>query len=219
MSGKYNGLSVRIKEMSQFAEYIPCFAHSLDLPGKYAAEYCPEEARFFPLPKIFTRSFQLSLIDGDSLQTHCQILNLASLYQKECPISYGPLEQKRLRPSIMAIPSTDVLKDISNDTNAKNEHRQQASGLLLAIKKLETGIMVVLRRFRSSSASLQSSDQDLNSACALYESLHGYVGALLPTFAVIEDKAKVLTGCHHRGEDSRRIQKNCKFNYSNESLR
>ena len=47
MSGKYNGLHTLIKEKSQFAESIPCFAHSLNLVGKFAAECCPEVARFF----------------------------------------------------------------------------------------------------------------------------------------------------------------------------
>ncbi|KAJ8875731.1 hypothetical protein PR048_023630 [Dryococelus australis] len=42
MSGKYSGLQERIKELNEFAEYIPCFAHSLNLIGKCAAECCQE---------------------------------------------------------------------------------------------------------------------------------------------------------------------------------
>ena len=39
--------NARIKEMSRYTEYIPCFAHSLNLVGKCAAECCPEALRFF----------------------------------------------------------------------------------------------------------------------------------------------------------------------------
>lgn len=53
----------------------------------------------------------------------------------------------------------------------------------------------VLQRFQMTSASLQSSDQDLNTACALYESLHGYIQAMRSTFSDIEQKAKDLTEC------------------------
>ena len=46
MSEKYNGLPAQIKEMHPYAEFLPCFAHSLNLNGKYAAE-CNEEALNF----------------------------------------------------------------------------------------------------------------------------------------------------------------------------
>ena len=64
--------------------------------------------------------------------------------------------------------------------------------------KLETGIMIilwdeVLQHFQMTSVSLQSSDQDLNTACALYESLHGYIQAMQSTFSDIEQKARYLT--------------------------
>ena len=47
MSGRYNGLQARIKQVNQFAEYISCFAHSLNLVGKCAAECCEEANIFF----------------------------------------------------------------------------------------------------------------------------------------------------------------------------
>ena len=50
----------------------------------------------------------------------------------------------------------------------------------------------VLQHFQMTSASLQSSDQDLNTVCALYESLHGYIQAMQSTFSDIEQKAKGL---------------------------
>ena len=46
------------------------------------------------------------------------------------------------------------------------------------------------------SASLQSSDQDLNTACALYEFLNGYI-AMQSTFSYIEQTARGLTECEN----------------------
>ena len=73
-----------------------------------------------------------------------------------------------------------VLDNHVQDNQQKAECRQQARGLLSTMTKLETGIMIIfwnqiLQRFQQTSASLQSSGQDLNSACALYESTDGYI--------------------------------------------
>ena len=49
MNSRYNvinGLQTRSKQLNQFAEYFPCFAHLLNLVGKCAAE-CREETNIF----------------------------------------------------------------------------------------------------------------------------------------------------------------------------
>ena len=55
--------------------------------------------------------------------------------------------------------------------------------LLKVMKTLETGFMIImwdqiLQRFLKASVLLQSADQDLNSVCALHESLYGYIKSL-----------------------------------------
>ena len=47
MSGRYDSLQARIKQLNEFEKYVPCFAHSLNLVGKCAAEYCYEKNIFF----------------------------------------------------------------------------------------------------------------------------------------------------------------------------
>ena len=57
LSGRYNGLQARIKQLNKFAEYVPCFAHSLNLVGICAAECCEEANVFLLLSKIPTLFF------------------------------------------------------------------------------------------------------------------------------------------------------------------
>ena len=48
MSGKYNGVQALVKEkFDAVAEYVLCYAHSLNLVGVCAAQLCPETVQFF----------------------------------------------------------------------------------------------------------------------------------------------------------------------------
>ncbi|GBP20614.1 Zinc finger MYM-type protein 1 [Eumeta japonica] len=72
----------------------------------------------------------------------------------------------------------------------------------------------ILERLQATSASLQSSDQDLNTGYALYESLYGYVQAMRSTFSDIEARAKDLTNCEeYQQQSSRRIKRNTKYDH------
>ncbi|GBP58944.1 Zinc finger MYM-type protein 1 [Eumeta japonica] len=112
-----------------------------------------------------------------------------------------------------------VLEDIFNNVDQKAECRNKAYGLVSTMNKLETGIMTItwngiLERLQATSASLQSSDQDLNTGYALYESLYGYVQAMRSTFSDIEARAKDLTNCEeYQQQSSRRIKRNTKYDH------
>ena len=54
---------------------------------------------------------------------------------------------------------------------------------------------------------LQSSKQDLNSACALYESIYGYVQSLRSTYSDIEEKAIDLTKTEEYEQQRQRKRK------------
>ena len=49
MSGKYSGLQARIRERNHLADYIPCFAHSLNLVGHSAVDNISVASKFFEL--------------------------------------------------------------------------------------------------------------------------------------------------------------------------
>ena len=47
MSGRYTGLQARIHQLDEFAIYVPCAGHSLNLVGVKAAECCLQTVKFF----------------------------------------------------------------------------------------------------------------------------------------------------------------------------
>lgn len=49
MSGKYNGLQTRSKEINKFADYVPCAAHSLNLVGVEAINIVPCIRNYFSI--------------------------------------------------------------------------------------------------------------------------------------------------------------------------
>ena len=73
MSGRYNGLQARIKQLNEFAEYVHCFAHSLNLIGKCAAECCEEANTFFAFVKNICTFFLHPPIAGVCLWLLCLV--------------------------------------------------------------------------------------------------------------------------------------------------
>jgi len=55
MSGRYNGVQAKFKEVNPKAEFVPCSRHSLNLVGEKAAECCTEATAFSMfLQKLYT---------------------------------------------------------------------------------------------------------------------------------------------------------------------
>ena len=52
MSGKYSGLQARIRERNPLADYIPCFAHSLNLVGHLAMDNSSAASKFIELENV-----------------------------------------------------------------------------------------------------------------------------------------------------------------------
>ena len=77
--------------------------------------------------------------------------------------------------------NNDALVEMAGNEEEKAETREEARGLAAKINKLETGILAtllhhILHRFHANSQALQTADQDLNSAVAIYESLIDFIG-------------------------------------------
>ena len=79
------------------------------------------------------------------------------------------------------------------------------------MNRLETGILAalwhhILDRFHGNSQVLQSADQDLNTAVAIYESLIEFIRKLRTRFEDFEAKGKNLSECDHYTEEVRRVR-------------
>ena len=220
MSGKYIGLQARIKKINKYAEYIPCLAHSLNLVAKCAADCCTEALLFFDfIENLYTffsaSTYRWSRLTNALKDTTSKIPILKRL--SDTRWSARADATKALLCGFITI--KQVLEDISNNMDQKAECRNKAYGLVSTMNKLETGIMTItwngiLERLQATSASLQSSDQDLNTGYALYESLYGYIQAMRSTFSDIEARAKDLTNCEeYQQQTSRRIKRNTKYDH------
>ncbi|GBP66423.1 Mariner Mos1 transposase [Eumeta japonica] len=75
MSGIYNGLQAKIKELCPLADYIPCSAHSLNLVGECAAECVQEACWFFGLLQEIYTFFTASTQRWETLQSQVRLGN------------------------------------------------------------------------------------------------------------------------------------------------
>ena len=195
MAGKYNGMQACIRQLNEVAEYVPCAAHSLDLVGQFAAGCCQEAVIFFDFVQNIYTFFAASTYRWGLLTSALSEADSRKLVVK---ISFQIIKR--------------VLDGMADDAEQKADCRQQARGLSIVIDKLETGILLVLwdkvlEQFQMTSALLQSANQDLNTACSLYESLIGFVQNLQSTFTDIEQKAKNLTECNQYQQEIKRVRR------------
>ncbi len=64
MSGRYAGLQARILQLNEFAIYVLCVGHSLNLVGVKVAECCLQTVKFFDFVQCLYSFFSASTHDG-----------------------------------------------------------------------------------------------------------------------------------------------------------
>ena len=89
MSGKYHDLQAGIKEVNKYAEYIPCFARSLNLVAKCAAECCIEASIFFDFVEslytfFFASTYRWSILTKALEDTGSKLPTLKRLSDTRC---------------------------------------------------------------------------------------------------------------------------------------
>lgn len=60
MSGRYNGMQQKLLDANQFAIYVPCAAHSLNLVGRSAVDCCQVAVDFFSTVGLLYTFFSAS---------------------------------------------------------------------------------------------------------------------------------------------------------------
>ena len=210
MSGKYSGMQAIMRQHCELADYVPCAAHSLNLVGQSAASSCQLAVGFF--------DFLQRLYSFFAASTHrWKVLNV-KLSSKNLPAVKRMSDTRwsaRADATEALVKGYDeinaALEEIADDVDQKAEGRQEARGLAAYMNRLETGILAalwnsILHRVHGCSQALQSSNQDLNTAVAIYESLIEYVEKLRIRFEEFKTKRGELSECDHYTEEVKRVR-------------
>ncbi|KAL4085416.1 hypothetical protein QTP88_027275 [Uroleucon formosanum] len=198
MSGVYNGLQAKIKQLNSLAYYVPCSAHSLNLVGECAAVCCKEGSNFFLfLQKLYT-FFSASTYRWKLLQ---------DVFSQSDNVSVKRLSDTRWSARAEACSSLNTnwneiilaLSNILKNDIEKEVTKSEARGLLNQMDRIETAFMVVfwnkvLERFNATNKKLQTVEIDIESVVCLYNSLHQYVKEMRNMFDIYEKLAIEKTG-------------------------
>ena len=96
MSGKYNGLQARVKEINKFADYVPCAAHSLNLVGVEAASVVPDVISYFGVVQQLYVFFSASPHRWNLLNQHAKLpLSVKGLSQTRWSSRYDAVHASK----------------------------------------------------------------------------------------------------------------------------
>ena len=194
MSGKYDGMQAITRQHCNLAEYVPCVAHSLNLVGQSLANCCQNTTGFF--------SFLQRLYSFFAASPHRWKVLTDKLSSKSLPTVKRMSDTRwsaRVDATKALVKGYDeinaALEEIHIGEDEKPEAKHEAGILVSDMDRLEIGILAalwhqILQRFHRSSQALQSADQDLNSAVALFELLIEFVQSLCTRFEEFEAKGK-----------------------------
>ena len=163
MSGKYNGLQAKVKNLCNYADFVPCFGHSLNLVGTCCAEVCQQAVLYFSFLSGLYTFFSASTSRWSLLMNEINKNNVHPLSLKRmCGTRWAERADAVLASKENYGKIVSVLKKMTQNLELKADVRLQAKGFLSIMSKLETGFMTifwnkVLQRFQSTSGLLQVS--------------------------------------------------------------
>lgn len=194
MSGRYTGLQARIRDHNEFAIYIPCAGHSLNLVGVKAAECGQEIVSFFDFVQRLYSFFSASTHRWDVLTSsigkgHTVVKRLSdtrwSAHFDAVAALYGGYDKIQ-----------DALDALAVDADQEWSTRIEAEGLSKKMSKLETVILtMVWNDMNKTSKVLQSKDVDILAAVDLLKSLKSYLDHMRDEFEDYELAAKANSRC------------------------
>jgi len=209
MSGKYSGMQSVVREKCEYAHYVPCTAHSLNLVGKCAAESCSAAVSFFDFLKQLHVFFSGSTARWRVLKESCDevVKQLSGTRWSERADAVGALVKSKGYEQVQE--ALDILAD---DTSQTPETRGDASGLAARMDELDTGIMAelwyeILRHVNKVSLALQDPVVALNTAVDLLKSLVVVLQEMREQFDEYEKRGIERVGHGNYKAATRRIRK------------
>jgi len=192
MSGQYAGLQARIKEKCNFAIFIPCAAHSLNLVGVRAAECVMEAVSYFQFVQKLYNFFSSSTYRWSIM--------------KKCLGSHHVLKSlSETRWSARADAVTalcngykeilDALKTIEIDDKTSPNVKNETHGLIKKMKKLENIVLTeiwskILSRINETNKNLQKENLTIDVGSKLFDSLAGFLSEIRDNFYSYESSAR-----------------------------
>lgn len=192
MSGKYTGVQARIKDKCEFATFVPCAGHSLNLVGVYAAGCVLEATKFFDIIQKLYNFFSGSTYRQNKLTEH--------LDSKKVVKSLSQTRWSARADAVSALHKghkqiIEALMSIAKNSEQPRETRDEAFSVSRKIINLEFMILLeiqsfILERIDKTSNNLQKKTITLNVATNLLTSLDDFINNLRDKFDVFESYAK-----------------------------
>ena len=210
MSGKYNGMQAIILEKCQFAAFIPCAAHSLNLVGKCAAECCPGAVSFFDfmnqLYTYFSASTHRWRVLKEALGPGGLVVQKLSTTRWSARVDAAVALAKGYDAILAA------LCEIANDVDQTANARVEARGLRDRMDQLETAILTevwfeILSQFNKISITLQTAGIALNTAVGLLKGLIDFVQQIRDQFDRFEACGVERVGHEEYTAEKKRVRK------------
>ena len=195
MSGQYKGMQAKINEV------CPCAAHSLNLVGQSAVNFCVDAVSFFGISSRSIQFFSASCLRWNGLKDCLETKHIS--VPKSTSATRWNANAIAVLCHANAIAGYNdtlaTLREFACDSSQKNTTQSEAKNLITAMTKLENGILCatrneILQKFDKCSTALQSPRMDVTSAAALLKSLKPILQQLRNNFAQYESIGKALSG-------------------------
>lgn len=196
MAGKYTGLQQRILDLNQFAIFMPCASHSLNLVGSVAVSTNNKAVSFFcfmeSIYSFFVKStFRWDLLK-EALGANQRVLKRATGTRWSAKFD----SVDALNGNIFEVKSVLVRLITDDSLQQTPENKALATGILRDLCKFENILMLkiwyaILIKFEKVNRILQKSDLNLSVATQLYESLISHVESLESQFDDFFNDAKM----------------------------
>nr|XP_028571626.1 uncharacterized protein LOC114589432 [Podarcis muralis] len=140
MAGKYNGMQQKIIEKNQFAKFIPCAGHSLNLVGRSVVDCCLDAVNSFDIVNEIYSFFSSSTKRWAVLKSFLPPRSKVPKYLSDTRWNTHTKATEAVLESYSDI--TDALSHLYSDVNGKGETRLQANNLLQKTEELESVFML-----------------------------------------------------------------------------
>lgn len=196
MSGQYNGLQSRIREVNDLSTFVPCCAHSLNLVGHNSITGIKTAVDFFSIVERTYEYFVKSTYRWNQLSTQ---LNENEIMLKRATGTRWSAKSEAIRAlhSSFAKVISVLVSFLADYSTQDYDSKAKATGLVKKLCRFEHIFMLILwknilSQFNRINLALQKSNLTLSVADNLYQSLIDYMENLKTEHDTVWNETVVL---------------------------